>query len=197
MHSTKFIAFAIIALFLIAPDHAIAHAGESHGGGFWDGVTHPVLGLDHLVAMVAVGLWGAFLGAPAIWMLPIIFPMVMAVGAIFGLSGGNLPYMEWVIALSGVVLGLLILARTKLPLAAAGILVGIFALFHGFAHGAELPQSANPAAFIIGFVIATGLLHVAGIVLGTLTRWPSGILMVRGLGAIIACVGIFFAAQII
>lgn len=196
MYRLKISALILSLLVLAWPELALAHAGAGHGGGFWAGVAHPVLGLDHMAAMVAVGLWGAFLGAPAIWLLPIIFPMVMAVGAVIGLSGAALPLTEWVIALSALVLGLMILLRAKLPLAIAAALIGAFALFHGYAHGAELPDSANPAAFIIGFVIATGALHVCGIVFGTLTRWPSGVIAVRAAGAAIAGLGLVFVTQL-
>ncbi len=186
---------AFMAL-MVMPELAHAHAGAGHGGGFWAGLTHPVLGLDHMAAMVAVGLWGAFLGAPAIWLLPILFPLVMAVGAMVGISGASLPLTELIIALSGLVLGLMILFKVRLPIVIVALLVGLFAVFHGYAHGAELPDTANPYAFIIGFVLATGLLHVAGILLGTLTRWPAGIVAVRSVGGLIAAMGALFLYQL-
>lgn len=185
----------MMALLVAAPNIANAHSGTG-GGGFWAGMLHPVLGLDHMAAMVAVGLWGAFLGAPAIWLLPIIFPMVMAVGALIGFTGFELPLTEWVIAVSALVLGVMILFRAKLPLAFAASLIGVFAVFHGYAHGAELPESAHAYAYVIGFVVATGGLHVCGILLGALIRWPAGVVAVRSTGALIAGLGAYFAMQL-
>ncbi len=194
-HRSKFMGLlALSALTLALPEAALAHA-QGHTGedaGFLAGFLHPILGWDHVAAMVAVGLWGAFLRAPAIWLLPVIFPLVMAFGALIGILGFTLPLVETGIALSGVVLGLMILTKAKPALWIAGLLVGFFAIFHGYAHGVELPDSAHAYAFIIGFVIATGLLHVAGIAFGTLTRWPAGTIAVQSTGAVIAGVGTLF-----
>ena len=171
---------------------AFAHSLEGVSGGFISGLTHPIFGWDHVVAMVAVGLWGAVLGAPAIWILPIVFPLVMAIGAAFGIIGIPIPFIETGIALSGVVLGLLVAFLVKAPMAVAAVLVGLFAIFHGYAHGTELPAAANSVAYGIGFVIATGLLHAAGILFGTLTTLKMGNLAVRTGGAVIALVGAAF-----
>jgi urease accessory protein len=170
---------------------AFAHTGDI-AGGLLGGVTHPLFGLDHVVAMVAVGLWGAFLGAPAIWMLPIIFPLVMAFGGALGIIGVPLPAVEIGIAASAIVLGLMVAASARPPLWLAAILVGAFAIFHGYAHGAELPAGADAAAFSLGFVIATGFLHLTGIAFGLLARWPAGRIAVRVAGAAIALVGVAF-----
>jgi urease accessory protein len=170
---------------------AFAHTGRL-GGGFLGGFTHPLFGPDHVVAMVAVGLWGAFLGAPPMYVLPIIFPLVMAVGGVLGIAGAPLPAPELAIAVSGVVLGLLVAAAARPPLWIAATLVGAFAIFHGYAHGAELPAGMDAAAYSIGFVTATGLLHLAGISLGLTVRWPAGRVGVRGAGAAIACAGLAF-----
>ena len=142
--------------------------------------------------MVAVGLWGAFLGKPAIWILPVVFPLVMAVGGALGVMGVPIPAIETGIALSGVVLGLLIAFAVRAPLWAAGVIVGIFAIFHGHAHGTELPGAVNPFAYGIGFVIGTGLLHLAGIALGLLVGSTAGRVVVRATGAIIAALGAAF-----
>jgi len=142
--------------------------------------------------MVAVGLWGGILGKPAIWILPIVFPLVMAFGAALGIAGIPVPYIEAGIALSGVVLGLLIVFLIKMPLPAAAIIVAAFAIFHGHAHGTELPDAANPIAYAIGFVIATGLLHLAGIAFGALMASDAGKWLVRAGGAVIALVGFAF-----
>ncbi|MBV7409718.1 HupE/UreJ family protein [Maritimibacter sp. DP1N21-5] len=167
---------------------AMAHT-DGDVGGFVSGFTHPILGWDHVIAMVAVGLWGAFLGKPAIWILPVVFPLVMALGGALGVMGVPLPAVEAGIALSGVVLGLLIAFAVRAPLWVAGVIVGIFAIFHGHAHGTELPDAANPFAYGIGFVIGTGLLHLAGIALGLLVGFTAGRVVVRAAGAAIAAVG--------
>jgi len=173
----------------VAASPALAHDVEGTGG-FLAGLAHPVLGLDHVVAMVAVGLWGAFLGPPAIVLLPIVFPLVMAFGGVLGILGLPLPATEIGIAVSAIVLGLMVLGAARPPIWAAALLVGTFAIFHGYAHGRELPDDANAVAFAAGFVIATGLLHLAGIAFGLLTRWPAGRIAVRTAGAGIALVGV-------
>jgi len=173
-------------------DTAFAHEQQGVPGGLVSGFLHPLTGLDHLAAMVAVGLWGAQLGAPAIWILPITFPLVMAVGGVLGVLGIALPMPEVVIALSALVLGGAVAARLRLPFAIAAVVVGIFAIFHGHAHGTELPQSANPLAYGVGFVVATGLLHLCGISIGTLSRLPAGGRLIQGLGASIAALGCYF-----
>jgi urease accessory protein len=158
------------------------------------GFTHPIFGFDHVVAMIAVGLWGAFLGQPAIWLLPVVFPVVMAFGGLAGVLGVPLPGVEMGIALSAVALGAMVALALRPPLWIAAVLVGAFAIFHGHAHGTELPEAANPLAYGVGFVIATGLLHLSGIALGLLSRWPAGLQAVRVGGGAIACVGLYFLA---
>ena len=179
-------------LLLCAPGPAAAHTEVGVAGGLLSGFFHPLTGLDHLVAMVAVGLWGAQLGAPGIWVLPICFPTVMAVGGLLGIAGVPLPWTELVIAASALVLGFAVAAALRVPFWAAAIVVGAFAVFHGYAHGLELPGAANPLAYGIGFVVATGLLHASGILIGTLTRWRTGAQAVRVLGAGIAGLGGMF-----
>jgi urease accessory protein len=139
--------------------------------------------------MVAVGLWGAFLGAPAIWILPVVFPLVMALGGALGVAGVPIPMIETGIALSGVVLGLLIAFAVKAPIWVAAVIVGVFAIFHGHAHGTELPEAFSPYGYAVGFVIGTGLLHLVGIGLGVLTRSEMGRYAVRGAGGVIALGG--------
>ena len=182
----------LATLALLAATAAQAHTGEGAGGGFLSGFTHPLFGWDHVIAMVAVGLWGAFLGAPAIWLLPIVFPLVMAFGGALGIAGVTLPMVETGIAASGVVLGLMVALGVRAPLWVAAVLVGVFAIFHGHAHGTELPTSANPYAYAAGFVIATGVLHLAGIAFGTLTWTRAGTWAVRGAGVVIAALGAAF-----
>jgi urease accessory protein len=174
---------------------ALAHTGGSIGGGLLGGFTHPLFGPDHVAAMVAVGLWGAFLGPPAIWLLPIVFPLVMAVGGVIGILGIPLPDVERAIAGSAIVLGLAVALAQRTPLWFAAALVGFFAIFHGYAHGAELPPGANAVAFSLGFVVATGLLHLTGISFGLLVRWPAGQVAVRIAGVAIALVGAAFLSK--
>jgi len=187
----KFISQALI-LFLITLSTAMAHASGDNGSGFISGLTHPLFGWDHVTAMVAVGIWGAFLGRPAIWILPVVFPLVMAFGGILGISGVPIPAIETGIAASSIVLGLLIVFATRAPLWVAAIVVGAFAIFHGHAHGTELPNAASPLAYSIGFVISTGLLHLAGIAFGEVIRLPKGDWILRAGGGMIALAGIAF-----
>ena len=186
-----------ISLLLALSGTASAHSEAGATGGFASGFLHPIFGLDHVVAMVAVGLWGAFLGKKAMWSLPVIFPMVMALGGAMGVAGVPLPAVEVGIALSGIVLGAMVAFAVRPPLWVAGTLVGVFAVFHGHAHGTELPEAASPLTFAIGFVISTGLLHLCGIALGGLTKLPWGMTVVRITGAAIAVIGALFLFQII
>jgi urease accessory protein len=175
-----------------ATEPALAHsAGNSVAGGM-AGFLHPFAGLDHMLAMVSVGIWGAELGAPAIWLLPIAFPLIMAVGGAFGVIGLPLPAGELLIALSVVVLGILVASARNVAIWVALSVVGVFAIAHGHAHGAELPRSADALAFTVGFVIATGLLHLAGIAIGLLVNVPRGILAIRACGLVVALVGCYF-----
>lgn len=176
----------------VLPSTASAHNETGTIGGFLSGFKHPLTGLDHIVAMVAVGLWGAFLGGRAMWTLPVVFPVVMAMGGALGVLGVPMPGVETGIALSGVVLGAMVALAAKPPLWVAAVIVGIFAVFHGYAHGAELPEAANAMTFAIGFVISTGLLHLSGIAFGLLTKWPWGRIAVRVGGVVIALVGFAF-----
>jgi urease accessory protein len=163
-------------LLFLGSGTANAHTGAGAVGGFLSGFAHPLTGLDHVVA---VGLWGAFLGPPAMWILPVVFPLVMALGGVLGVLGVPMPGVETGIALSGVILGLMVAFAAKPPLRIAGAIVGIFAIFHGHAHGTELPEAANVLTYAAGFVIATGLLHLSGIGIGLLARWPWGKVAVR------------------
>ena len=185
---------AIPVAILVLAQPAFAHEQVGVTGGLVSGLLHPLTGMDHLIAMVAVGIWGAQLGVPAIWVLPITFPLVMAFGGVLGVLRIGLPMPEVVIALSALVLGAAVAARLRVPFGAAAVIVGAFAIFHGHAHGAELPSAANPLAYGVGFVVATGLLHLCGIALGTLSRWPAGERLTRGLGAAIAALGCYFLA---
>ena len=182
-------------LLLLAGLPVAAHTGSTPGG-FAGGLAHPLFGPDHAVAMLAVGLWGAFLGPPALWLLPVVFPLVMAFGGVIGILGLPLPGVEACIALSAIVLGLMVMLAARPPLWTAAALVGAFAVFHGYAHGAELPPGAEAVAYSAGFVAATGLLHLAGISFGLLARWPAGRIAVRAAGGMIALAGVGFLSAI-
>ncbi len=185
----KLRASLVFAALLLISGPAAAHTEVGVPGGLLSGFLHPLTGLDHLVAMVAVGLWGAQLDKPGIWVLPICFPAVMALGGVLGILGVPLPATELVVALSALVLGFAVAMALRVPFWAAAAVVGVFAVFHGFAHGAEMPAAANALAYGVGFVVATGTLHAAGILIGVLTRWPAGAQAVRALGAAIAGLG--------
>ncbi len=187
MHNRTVLALVNLALAVMAGP-ALAHTGQGESG-LYSGLTHPITGVDHVVAMVAVGLWGGILGKPALWQLPIVFPVIMAVAGAFGAAGLPLPGVEVGIALSGIVLGAMVLFAVQVPVWAAMTLVGVFAVFHGHAHGAELPAAVNPLAYALGFVLATGLLHLCGIAIGALGKWPVGRMIVRASGAAIALAG--------
>ena len=167
--------FAIALLAFVAP--AWAHDGPHGAGGFVAGVLHPILGWDHLVAMVAIGIWSA--------------------GASLGMAGIGLPGVEAGIAASAIVLGAAVLAALRAPVPVAMLAVGAFAILHGYAHGTELPHTANAASYSAGFVVATGLLHLAGVGIGGLVRFPSGRIAVRALGGAIALTGTAFLARVI
>lgn len=186
----------VFLLCLLPATPTLAHSG-SVGAGFAGGLAHPLFGLDHVVAMVAVGLWGAFLGPPAIFVLPVVFPLVMALGGVLGIAGVPIPGVEIGIAVSAAVLGMMVALAARPPLWIAAVLVGAFAIFHGHAHGVELPPGADAMAFSAGFVIATGVLHLAGIAFGLLARWPNGRMAVRAGGAAIALAGVMFLGRLV
>ena len=190
------VAFPVVFL-LATVCVAAAHTGEAAGGGFVTGFLHPIMGWDHVAAMIAVGLWGAFLGPPAIWLLPVTFPLVMAVGGALGVAGAPIPGIETGIAGSGLVMGLAILLAFRPPLVLAAVVVAFFAIFHGHAHGTEMPGAASPMAYAAGFVIGTGLLHLVGISLGSLARYDSGVVAIRGMGAVIALAGLGFLTGVL
>jgi urease accessory protein len=183
---------AVLVLLLSWAQPALAHTQKGEAAGFLAGFRHPISGLDHVLAMVAVGLWGAQLGAPAVWLLPVAFPMVMAVGGMLGLMGVALPGIEYGIAASAILLGAAVMFEARPPLAVAAALVGFFAVFHGHAHGTELPPGQSALLYSMGFVVATGCLHAAGIAIGTVHRWSWGKSVLRFAGAVVAVGGIIF-----
>lgn len=184
----------LFSMLMLLPILALAHveSGGYGNGGFFTGIMHPITGLDHVIAMVAVGLWGAQLGMPAIWMLPIAFPLIMAFGGALGAIGLPLPHVEVGIAASGLLLGLAVLFNIRAPLWAALIPISIFAIFHGHAHGTEMPDYGVPLLYAMGFVLATGTLHLCGIGIGALWSWPKAQWLVRASGGVIAAMGGYF-----
>jgi urease accessory protein len=182
----------VCAALLAFPSTALAHAPGGEALGFQSGFLHPLSGADHVLALLAVGLWGAQLGAPALWLLPVTFPIVMATGGMLGLLGVALPGIEIGIALSAVALGYAVFREARPSLWIAALLVGFFAIFHGHAHGTELPAGANGILYSVGFVMATGLLHAAGIAIGTVHRYAAGRTGLRAAGALVALAGVAF-----
>ena len=165
----RWAAFPVVVIFLATLSGAAqAHTGVGDTNGFAHGFAHPMSGIDHILAMVAVGLLAAHLGGRALWLVPLSFVSMMAVGGALGIAGATLPYAEVGIGLSVVAFGALVALRTALPVAAAMAMVGFFALFHGHAHGAEMPQTASGLHYGLGFVTATAVLHAVGIGFGLL-----------------------------
>jgi urease accessory protein len=186
-----------LAFLLGFPGVASAHPHSGAAGGFLSGFSHPISGWDHILAMVAVGLWGAQLGAPAMWLLPVTFPMVMALGGMMGLLGTPLPGVELGIAVSAIVLGTMVLLEVRPRLLVAAVIVGIFAIFHGHAHGTELPAGQDGLLYSLGFVVATGCLHGVGIAIGTVHPWKGGRIAIRAAGAFVALAGVFFLWRVL
>lgn len=185
-------ALVTLAVMLLYSPAIFAHPLKGEATGFITGFRHPISGLDHVLAMIAVGLWGAQLGAPAIWVLPVAFPLVMAMGGMLGLMGVPIPGIEYGIAMSAILLGAAVMFELKPPLVLAALLVGFFAIFHGHAHGAELPPGQSAMLYSIGFVIATGCLHAIGIGIGAVHRWGWGQKFLRVAGALVTLGGFFF-----
>ena len=184
----------LVSCLLLAAGAAQAHTEAAAANGFAAGFLHPLLGFDHLLAMVAVGIWGAALGVPLVWALPVVFPLLMVAGGVLGIAGVPVPFVEAGIALSVVLLGLAILASWRAPMAIALALVALFGVLHGHAHGTELPTAASPAAYATGFVLSTGLLHLGGVALGLLNGLPRGTTALRTIGGAMAAAGVWFLA---
>ncbi len=186
---------AVIALCALVSPVAQAHVQGNPAAGLVTGFGHPWSGLDHILVMVAVGVWGAQLGRPAVWLLPVAFPMMMAAGGFIGLLGLPFPSVEVGVSLSAIVIGFMVLIEARASMKLIVALVGLFALFHGYAHGTELPEGQNGLLYSIGFVVGTGLLHCVGIGLGLLHRFESGKLVLRGAGSVVMMMGGIFLWQ--
>jgi urease accessory protein len=180
-------------VFLALPALAQAHTGHGDTSGFSHGFLHPVNGLDHVLAMLAIGLWAAQIGGRALWAVPATFVSVMALGGALGAAGVAIPFVEPGIVASVLVLGLLIAFAVRVPLAASVPLVGLFAIFHGYAHGAEMPITASGLEYGLGFLLATAGLHALGIGLGLAIARFSAAPLVRFAGGAIAAAGIALA----
>jgi urease accessory protein len=183
----------LAAALALLPTAALAHTGVGDTSGFMHGFAHPISGLDHILAMVMVGVFAWQLGGRALWLVPATFVLVMALGGVLGVAGIAVPYVETGIALSVVVLGAVVALGVKAPVAAAMGLVGLFAIFHGHAHGAEMPEDAGGLTYAAGFMIATALLHAAGMGIGLLIGKASeshGQVVVRSAGGVAAVAGV-------
>jgi len=178
-----------IALLSLLPALAQAHE-MGHGGGFMVGLKHPVLGFDHLLAMVSVGILSAQMGGKAIWTVPATFVGVMLVGGILGIMGVPLFSVEHGIAFSVLALGVALAAKEKLPVPLAMLFVGFFAIFHGHAHGTEMPNLSKPALYALGFVTGTAGIHIGGVLIGLVSQKSArGTEFLRFVGAGIAGIG--------
>ena len=174
---------------------ALAHKAESLRGGIVAGALHPLSGPDHMLAMVAVGIWGALLGRPLLVALPVVFPLVMALSGMAAIMGMTLPPVEIGIAVSVIALGGVIALALRPPAWVAIALVAVFAVFHGYAHGQELPSLADPVGYSIGFVTMTGALHLSGIGIGLVDHLRGGRKVLRTIGAAIAACGTWYLWQ--
>ena len=171
-----------------------AHNIGAEGAGFITGLAHPFMGLDHLLAMIAVGIWAAQTGGSAVWRLPMSFIVMMAIAALISASGFGLPALEPLITGSVVLLGLMVVFAIRLPINLSMVLVGLFAVVHGYAHGLEMPQASSAVLYGSGFVLATALLHLMGIGLGKVTYCKH--LLSRLSGSIIAIAGLYLATAV-
>ncbi len=183
---------AALALLLLLPPIASAHILPDGTHGFHDGVTHPLTGLDHLLAMLAVGLWAVQQQGRSVWLIPLAFVSLMTVGGIIGITGALMPGAELVIALSILVLGLLVATAARFKPGVSMLIVGLFALFHGYAHGHEMPASATAVSFSAGFVLTTVALHAAGMLAGAWLRSAQQMKLIRLAGGAMALCSVYF-----
>ena len=180
---------AAIAI-ILGPNTAYAHTGVGPTHDFMHGLEHPLTGIDHICAMLAIGLWAAQRGGRAIWLVPLTFVLVMTLGSALGMSGVHLPFVEQGIVLSVILLGVFVAAAIRLPLPVSVCIVGLFAIVHGHAHGTEIPASASGFSYALGFVIVTILLHATGISVGLVSQRLRASQLVRLAGVAIAVCGL-------
>ena len=181
------------AALLVATGSVFAHPGHEHASSFMSGFSHPMGGLDHLLAMVAIGLWAASLGGRALWAIPVAFVMTMIFGGGLAVAGMSVPFVEQGILLSVIVLGALVLFAKRLPTLVCAAIAGAFALFHGAAHGMEMPLTANGLQYALGFALATAGLHAVGLGFGQVMAKIGTPLVTRISGSFIATAGLFLA----
>jgi urease accessory protein len=195
MSDVKTARLALVALVTLAATAtpALAHTGLEHATSFSSGLLHPLTGPDHVLAMVAVGLWAGVNGGRAVWAWPVAFVSVMLVSGALGMLGVTLPLVEPGILASVIVLGLLVLTAARIPVAVGALMVGVFAVLHGYAHGAELPSAAAAISYSAGFALATALLHAAGLGIAFLSAREGSRLLVRAAGGVVAACGIALA----
>ena len=194
------IVFALLLLLFILPTMVYAHDETTFEryGSFISGLTHPILGLDHLLAMLSVGIVSAQIGGKAIWQVPATFVGVMAVGGLLGVLDIGLTAIEFGIALSVLALGVAIFMEKGIPIAVVMVAVGLFAIFHGYAHGAEMPSLAQPIRYALGFLTGTAVIHVAGVLIGDIpSHYKVGPTILRGIGAVIAVFGVLFLVGVL
>jgi urease accessory protein len=189
----KYTLTVLLALLTYIPS-AGAHSLATESVGFISGLAHPLMGLDHILAMIAVGIWAAQLGGNAVWRLPLSFISMMMFAAFIGASGNHLPSLELWISISVICLGLLLVLAIRLPVNVSMLLIGLFAVFHGYAHGLEMPQAHSPLFYGSGFVVATALLHLSGIVLGKVSYHQH--LLSRLIGAIMTMAGLYLVTTV-
>ncbi len=178
-------------VFLFVPVLLFLHPDMGQATGFWHGLSHPLTGLDHILAMVAVGIWAVQVGGKAVWAIPLSFVGMMVAGGILGITGVNIPFVEKGIIMSVLILGVLITASARLPLIVGMLIVGLFALFHGHTHGNEIPNAAMGITYSIGFALSTILLHLSGIGIAQLIQKTKKIQLLRYTGATILIAGMY------
>ena len=182
-----------VAAGVLLPSFAYAHVGVGETSGFMHGLSHPISGLDHVCAMLAVGLWAAQMGGRSVWAVPLTFVSVMALGGVLPMLGIGLPFVEQGIVLSVLLLGVLIAASVRLPLIWGSSMVGLFALWHGHAHGTEMPALSSGITYALGFMLATALLHIFGIAFGLEMQRLARERIIPAAGASIAMCGVYLA----
>lgn len=190
---SKMLKMGLAAATVALPTLAMAHPGHEHTSSFMTGLMHPIGGLDHLLAMLAVGLWAASIGGRAMWALPLAFISAMLIGGGLGMAGVQVPFIEQGIVLSVILVGVLLFASVRFSVATCAGIVGLFALFHGTAHGIEMPFSANAIEYALGFVASTFALHMTGMALGALAVRFQTPMVTRLTGSLIAAMGLFLA----
>jgi urease accessory protein len=193
----RFVLVVLVAaiVVILGPRSAFAHTGIGPAHDLLHGLAHPLTGLDHLIAMFAVGLWAAQRSGRAIWFVPLTFVLAMTLGATLGMSRVSIPYVEPALAISVLMLGVFVAAAVRLPLSISAVIVGLFAIAHGYAHGAEIPASASGFFYALGFAAATVLLHAAGISFGLLMQRLHASQLVRLAGIAITVCGMLLCIR--